>query len=87
MGGLVERIGDVDNSTLITKGPMGAAGEIKKLEAKVAAADHVSAMSYVLDFLTDNVSKRVKDEVAAVGHRCVCNSQRLCTAALRCTGR
>lgn len=68
--GVVERIGDVTNSALLSKVPT-ADGRAQKSEAKVPAANHVNAMSHVLDFLSDNISKHVKQEVTAVGHRIV----------------
>lgn len=49
LGGVMERIGDVANSTLIAKGetPDGP----KKWEVKAPAADHVNAMQTILGFL------------------------------------
>jgi acetate kinase len=51
------------------KAPGG--GEGKKWEIKTPAPDHVSAMSFLLEFLHDNVSSSIKEEVKAVGHRVV----------------
>lgn len=70
MGGVVERIGDEANSALLAKGPL-ASGETKKFEIPAKAKDHVKAMETVMGFLADNVSKSIKNEVTAVGHRVV----------------
>ena len=70
MGGVVERIGDEANSTLLAKGPTPS-GETKKWEIPAKSKDHVKAMETVLGFLGDHVSKNIKNEVTAVGHRIV----------------
>lgn len=73
----MERIGDVANSTLVTK--VSAADGSKKGSEKVPTPDHTSAMAHVLDFLSSAVSRRVKDEVLGVGEwRGTAETQRLC---------
>jgi acetate kinase len=69
IGGLVERIGDTVNSTLVAKSTKN--NQVKKWNEQLPIKDHVSAMECIMDFLRDNVSKRINEEVAAVGHRIV----------------
>eukprot|EP00775_Hariotina_reticulata_P003387 gene3387-3660_t len=69
IGGLVERIGDTVNSTMVAKST--ANNQVKKWNEQLPIKDHVSAMECIMDFLRDNVSKRIHEEVEAVGHRIV----------------
>lgn len=71
MGGIVERIGDAGNSTLIAKGVARDTGEPRKWTDKTAAPDHVAAMETILGFLKQQVSPTIEKEVKAIGHRVV----------------
>lgn len=69
-GGVIERIGDVANSSLIAKN-VKPNGDVQKVNDKVPAADHTSALKTILDFLKNTVSPTIDKEVVAVGHRVV----------------
>lgn len=69
VGGLVERIGDTANSTLVAKNSVN--GQTKKWNEQVPIPDHVSAMKHIMEFLDAHISKDICTEVKAVGHRIV----------------
>lgn len=71
VGGLIERIGDVANSTLKAKGAAAAGAAPRKWQEQVAIPDHMSGMEHIMRFLKDNVSPKMDSEVVAVGHRVV----------------
>jgi acetate kinase len=69
IGGLIERIGDTVNSTLVAKHVQN--DSTKKWNEKLPIPDHVVALEQIMSFLGDNVSKTINKDVLAVGHRVV----------------
>ena len=69
IGGLIERIGDTVNSTLVAKHVQN--DSTKKWNEKLPIPDHVVALEQIMSFLGDNVSKTIDKDVLAVGHRVV----------------
>eukprot|EP00879_Flechtneria_rotunda_P009816 GHRR01010266.1.p1 GENE.GHRR01010266.1~~GHRR01010266.1.p1 ORF type:complete len:156 (+),score=32.95 GHRR01010266.1:256-723(+) len=65
IGGLIERIGDTFNSTLVAKSGND------KWSTQLPIKDHVAAMECVMGVLKDKVSPQIHREVQAVGHRIV----------------
>lgn len=74
--GLVERIGDTANSTLVAKAASGGGVEggdpqERKWKEQTPIPDHVAAMERIMEFLGQRVSSRIGTDVTAVGHRLV----------------
>ncbi|CAK0783791.1 hypothetical protein CVIRNUC_006991 [Coccomyxa viridis] len=68
--GLVDRIGDVAHSQLVVTNQKSDP-QAGKQTYKESLSDHTHALDYVLDYLKQQYSNTIKDEVAALGHRVV----------------
>jgi acetate kinase len=66
VSGLLERIGDTDNSAVTIKGLEGGT-----LSAKMPLANHTEGLQHSFDMLRDQVSPSIGNEVQAIGHRVV----------------
>eukprot|EP01023_Acetabularia_acetabulum_P000005 TRINITY_DN10002_c0_g1_i2.p1 TRINITY_DN10002_c0_g1~~TRINITY_DN10002_c0_g1_i2.p1 ORF type:complete len:185 (-),score=11.08 TRINITY_DN10002_c0_g1_i2:62-616(-) len=71
VGGLVERIGEETSRLVFKQNSItnGRQSQPYKVETKVE--DHTQGLKYVIDYLRDNVSSTIQQEVKAVGHRVV----------------
>lgn len=69
VSGLVERIGDVKNSRIITTELTAANPEKTAVDRGVK--DHTTALDYVLQHLKDTYAANIADNMEAVGHRVV----------------
>eukprot|EP01024_Parvocaulis_polyphysoides_P057193 TRINITY_DN6073_c1_g1_i1.p1 TRINITY_DN6073_c1_g1~~TRINITY_DN6073_c1_g1_i1.p1 ORF type:complete len:417 (-),score=36.73 TRINITY_DN6073_c1_g1_i1:53-1282(-) len=70
VGGLVERIGE-ENSRLVFKHTNSSNNDVSKHEVDTKVDDHTKGLKYIIDYLRDNVSSAIQQEVKAVGHRVV----------------